>query len=657
MKIRLLSFVFLSFFAAVSAFGDCNVIPLPQKYEERKDQAVPVAKLKSGTPKITKTKKIKDVPEHALREAYVLTVSPSGAAITATDEAGIVNAKKTLAQIVWAAEVEKQTSVPACRIKDWPAYPYRSFMLDCGRSYFPIEDLKKMIDFMAARKINMFHWHLTDNQGWRLECKAFPQLNKKEAYERHPGKFYKYSEIREFVDWCHKRGVIVLPEIDMPGHSRAFRKAMGFDMQTSEGVAALKKILTEAFENGFPDVKKTPFFHIGTDEVKISNDRFVKEMIEHVRKSGRKVAIWNPGADCKPGEVDLVTMWSYRGRPLAGTPSLDSRLHYINHYDNFADPVGVYFSNFANVPEFDGSVGGGLMAIWADRNIENLQAVLANNCFHTSILAYAESVWCGGRDEYFKGTGTNLPLEGKNLKKFKDFERRELIVKHAMGKAFPWVPQAGELWQITEPFPNGGDLTKSFPPEKDLKNPKSEYKFENKTYTTSLARGAAVYLRHVWGEGTVRGFFEHPQKNSTVYAQTYIYSPKSQKIGLYVQTHFYSASEPDLAPPAGKWDYNESKIWINGQELQPPVWKNSHKNKSQEILLQNENFTVRDPLPAKLNAGWNAVVIKLPVAGFSVPQVRLFRWMFTFAPVSPDGKEPVKDLVFSPDKKLSEKKK
>ncbi|MCR5184375.1 MAG: beta-N-acetylhexosaminidase [Opitutales bacterium] len=634
-KAVLSSLLFLLF--SLLAQAVCNVIPLPQKYEEHKTQKCPVAKLKTK-PAVKMLKKIDGVPEHAQAEAYLLTITAAGAKISATSKLGIANAQKTLDQMLWAAELDKSQTVPACKIKDWPAYPYRSFMIDCGRSYIPIKDLKGIIDFLAARKINVFHWHLTDNQGWRLESKIYPKLNAPASYERDPGKFYKFSELREFVDYCYARGVTVVPEIDVPGHNRAFVKAMGFDPQSEQGLVAVKRLLTEAFENAFPQLDKTPFFHIGTDEVRIDDTNFVPAVRKHVRDAGRKVGIWNPGAQVAPGEVDLVNMWSSRGCPLTGTLSVDGRLHYLNHFDGFADPVAVLFSNFGGVPECNGTIGGGEAAIWADRYIVGTEGLLQNNAFHASMLAFAESVWRGGRKDLFKTQGVNIPFDGEELEYFKDFERRELYVKREMGKAFPWVPQADIIWRITdEPFDNGGDFKKAFPPEKE----KSLAGFK-----TRLARGAAIYLRHVWGEDTVAGFFKNPQKNSTVYAEAFIKSDKAQKIGAYIQTHYYSASEPDLPPPAGKWDYFDSKVWINGKELPPPDWKNSHKNKSQEIPLQNENWTTRPPMQIQLKPGINRILFKLPAGTFSLPQLRLSRWMFTFAPVSLDGNAPVKSIEF-----------
>ena len=642
-----------SFFAAlillsvsvVSAFAACDILPLPQKYTEKKNVFVPAQGLDKRV-SVKHVKSLDGVPAHAQSEAYELVVSKGGVKIKCVSDAGEGNARKTLAQMIKRA---KPVGVPACKILDWPAYPMRGFMMDCGRSYIPLADLKKIIAFCAEYKINIFHWHLTENQGWRTESRVYPELNDKKNYTRDHGKFYTFKEIRELVDYCDSLGVMLIPEIDMPGHSAAFERTFKCSMQSEKGTEILKKLVDEIIKEGFSS-KTVPYFHIGTDEVRITNPDFVPEMVAFVRERGKKVATWNPGAHYKPGEIDLVQMWSGRGRPLAGTPSLDSRLHYFNHFDSFADPVALFFSNFAETPEANGTIAGGIAAIWCDRYIIGTDAILAHNSFYPSILAFAESAWHGGRDEYFHGTGTVIPLEGEKLKKLKNFERRMLPVKKELGAKMPWVPQANMLWRITEPFPNGGNLDTAFPPEKELKN---EYEFDGKTVGTRLARGAGIYLRHVWGPGklgTVSAFFKNPQANSTVYAYTYVWSPKAQKVGLWAQTHKISASEPDLPPPQGKWDARESRFWLNDKEILPPKWENSHKNRNQETPLANENFEVREPIPVQLKQGWNKVLIKLPVAGFSSGQARLYKWMFTFALVSPKGDAPVEGLVWSPDK-------
>lgn len=216
------------------------------------------------------------------------------------------------------------------------------------------------------------------------------------------------------------------------------------------------------------------------------------------------------------------------------------------------------------------------------------------------------------------------------------------------GYPFAYVKQTNVRWRITDAFPNEGDLTRVFPPEKECL---PVYTYEGKTYGTRDAIGAGIYLRHVWGT-LVPGFYKEPQENHTAYAWTYVYSPKAQEAGAWIEFQNYSRSEPDLPPPPGKWDYRESRLRINDEEVPPPVWTATHREKSNEIALGNENCVARDPSPVRLRKGWNKVCIKLPIGAFRIPEVRLQKWMFTFVLVTPDGEKALDGIVYSPDKRL-----
>ena len=177
---------------------------------------------------------------------------------------------------------------------------------------------------------------------------------------------------------------------------------------------------------------------------------------------------------------------------------------------------------------------------------------------------------------------------------------------------------------------------------------KSHYTYDNKTYRTQDATGAGIYLRHVWGT-LVPSLYKEPQENRTAYAWTWVYSPKEQDVGAWIEFQNYSRSEMDLPPLPGKWDYRESRVWVNDREIPPPVWTATHRIKSNEVLLGNENCVVRPPMPVHLQKGWNKVFMKLPVGKFTAPEIRLSKWMFTFVFVTPDGEKAVD--VYSPDKK------
>lgn len=120
-------------------------------------------------------------------------------------------------------------------IEDYPAFPWRGYMIDVGRNYQRVELIKEQIDVMAALKLNIFHFHLTEDVAWRLEIKQYPQLTDPKSMTRDHGLFYSEAEVKELQHYCSERGITLVPEIDMPGHSKAFERAMGFGMQTPEG--------------------------------------------------------------------------------------------------------------------------------------------------------------------------------------------------------------------------------------------------------------------------------------------------------------------------------------------------------------------------------------------------------------------------------------
>lgn len=575
-------------------------------------------------------------------EAYRLSVSNKRIKIEAVTEQGVYWAMQTLRQL--ERKKGKRSSVAGCEIVDWPAFRIRGFMQDVGRSYISMEELKREIEILSRFKINVFHWHLTENQAWRLESKIFPMLNDSVNTIRMPGKYYTLEEARDLVDFCKKHQVLLIPEIDMPGHSAAFVRAFRHDMQSPEGMKILKLLLDEVCETF--DV---PYLHIGTDEVEFTNPHFVPEMVAYVRSKGKKVISWNPGWHYKPGEIDMTHLWSYRGKAQPGIPAIDSKFHYLNHFDVFGDIVALYNSRIYDQAEGSEDIAGTILALWHDRLIDNEWNLVIENGLYPNMLAIAERAWRGGGTEYFDGLGTILPPEDTEaFKEFADFEKRMLWHKEHTFKGYPfaYVKQTNVKWNITDAFPNGGDMDKVFPPEQELKD---TYHYNGNTYGVRQAIGAGIYLRHVWGD-MVPAFYADPKENHTAYAYTWVYSPKDQEVGLWAEFQNYSRSEMDLAPLPDKWDYKGSRIWINDREILPPVWTATHKVKSYEVPLGNENCVGRVPLAVHLNKGWNKVFLKLPIGKFKMAETRLVKWTFTAVFVTPDGERAVEGLIYLPDK-------
>ena len=624
-----------------------NLLPLPQHVSIKSNTFHKINNCGIDE-SIVKKRLIKSIPEAIVNqeEAYKLNITPDTILIQATSNKGFYWAKQTLKQIISSSDGK---SIPCLEIIDYPAFSVRGFMHDVGRSFISVEELKNEIELLSQFKINVFHWHLTENQAWRLQSKVFPQLNDSANFTRFKGQYYTIQDAKEIDDWCKKHQMMLIPEIDMPGHSAAFERTMRVDMQSDKGVEILKQLLREICVEIFPDVE---YIHIGTDEVEFTNPNFAAQMVDYIRSLGKKVVSWSPGWKYKPGEIDMIQMWSYRGKPINNTPAIDSRYHYINHYDTFGDIIALYNSKIYNQPIENNEIKGSIVGIWNDRILENQTQILLQNNFYPSILALAERSWKGGGSEYFDKNGTILPTNPNDtlLQSFIDFENRLLWHKNHTLKNEPlaYIKQTNIKWKITDAFPNGGNLSKKFPPDEKISD---KYLYDNKYYGTKEAIGAGIYLRHVWGN-LVPAFYKNPKENTTAYAYTWVWSPCKEQVGLWASTQDYSRSETDLAPMQGKWDYRESKIFINDKEVAPPVWENTHRERTNEITLKNENFSTRAPMHILLNKGWNKVFLKLPVGKFSTPEVRLQKWMFTFIFVTLDGKNEFPGLIYSPDKTL-----
>jgi hexosaminidase len=219
----------------------------------------------------------KEVQELGEDESYVLKVTPDGASLTAPTPLGTMHGLQTFLQLV---EVSPDGfAVPAVTIQDTPRFPWRGLMIDVSRHFIPLDVLKRNLDGMEAVKMNVFHWHLSENQGFRAESKKFPKLHGMGS----DGLYYTQEEIRDLIGYARDRGIRVVPEFDMPGHSTAWfvghpelasgpgpydieRKWGVFDPAmdpTNEKTYKFLDPLVEEMAKLFPD----HYFHIGGDEV------------------------------------------------------------------------------------------------------------------------------------------------------------------------------------------------------------------------------------------------------------------------------------------------------------------------------------------------------------------------------------------------------
>ncbi|EAZ04440.1 hypothetical protein OsI_26587 [Oryza sativa Indica Group] len=164
--------------------------------------------------------------QHGVDESYALEILPAGAAatVTAATAWGAMRGLETFSQLAWWCGRERAVLVAAgVRVEDRPLYPHRGLMLDTGRTYFPVADILRTIDAMAANKMNVFHWHITDSQSFPLELPSEPALAEKGSYG--DGMRYTVDDVKLIVDFAMNRGVRVVPEIDTPGHTASWAGA------------------------------------------------------------------------------------------------------------------------------------------------------------------------------------------------------------------------------------------------------------------------------------------------------------------------------------------------------------------------------------------------------------------------------------------------
>jgi hexosaminidase len=238
------------------------------------------------------------------REGYTLSVTPQSVRLAAPTATGIFRGMQTLRQLLppgieSGKAVAGPLAIPACNIEDQPAYAWRGLMLDTCRHFFPVEYILRYIDLLALHKMSVFHWHLTEDQGWRLEVPKYPRLTEVAAWRRalpadtdwtggsmhrdgRYGGFYTAAEVRRVVEYAAARHILVVPEIEMPGHSLAALAAYPnlsctggpFEVGTRWGVYddvyCAGKEATFTFLQDVLDEVCTlfpgPYIHIGGDE-------------------------------------------------------------------------------------------------------------------------------------------------------------------------------------------------------------------------------------------------------------------------------------------------------------------------------------------------------------------------------------------------------
>lgn len=318
-------------------------------------------------------------------EEYRITIAESGVAVMAKSAAGAYYAIQSLKQLL----IEYNCKIPAVIIKDYPRFAYRAFMLDVGRYFYPIEDIKRYIDLMSSLKMNYFHWHLTEDQGWRVEIKKYPLLTEKGSSRSHTnfgfkshGGYYTQEEIKEVVKYCHDRFVKVIPEFDVPGHCVSaiscypHLSCFNRELQVATHWGVKHDILCAGKESTYQfifdvldelcELFTDGYFHIGGDEAVKTRwkacphcqaeikrlglhdeeelqEIFMNRVNRHLRAKGYECIMWNWDNIESVKHLDKDIIWQY-----CGNLNNDVILSHINKGMNIV--LSTSFANYLDFP-------------------------------------------------------------------------------------------------------------------------------------------------------------------------------------------------------------------------------------------------------------------------------------------------------------------
>lgn len=321
--------------------------------------------------------------KHPSPEAYRLSINRREVRIQGASPAGVFRGIQTLRQILTASNSAPQKPIkvlPLGVIEDWPSLSYRGAMLDVARHFFTVDEVKRYIDQMAQYKINTLHLHLSDDQGWRIEIKAYPRLTDIASATEvggGPGGFYTQEDFLELQAYAAQRFIQIIPEIDMPGHTNAAivaypelngngktvspytGTAVGFSTFDARNEAVYTFINQVVQE--LSSLSTSPYFHLGGDESHVTSKEdylyFVERVGQIIRTHQKTPIGWDEVAQTDLGPGSVAQFWASEKNALAAVDkkmkvlmSPAKKAYLDMQYDSLS-PYGLHWAGYISVQD------------------------------------------------------------------------------------------------------------------------------------------------------------------------------------------------------------------------------------------------------------------------------------------------------------------
>ncbi|MBN2651045.1 MAG: beta-N-acetylhexosaminidase [Spirochaetales bacterium] len=353
---------------------------------------------------------------------YLLEINESIMKLVAADDLGLFYATQTLFQVMphelwWEKNNLSTVRLPCLKIEDFPNFPWRGLHIDSSRHFFPKETILKMLDAMAVHKLNRLHWHLTDDQGWRVEIKKYPKLTEIGAFRKRTrishllqkpyyedevyGGFYTQEDLREIVEYANQRFITIVPEIDVPGHSAAIVASYPefgnfpekqIDVRTTWGIssdilnpsAEVQQVIFDIFDE-IMDIFPGEYIHIGGDEAPLtqwmSSDlaknmveeggfsnfhqlyyEWIDQLVDYLEAKGKRVLGWEEIFNDNTSPEVIIMPWFSTSKAIPAAANGNKVLNVYRHFTYFdykqeysaTEPLGIGgFLPMKKVYEFD----------------------------------------------------------------------------------------------------------------------------------------------------------------------------------------------------------------------------------------------------------------------------------------------------------------